>query len=174
MARAIDEDWIFFVLTTRNLIFELDPMAPAIAEIDLENLEFGHVVEIEVAKKDLCRFEDLPIRQRIFIEFRSPHDQAADDELMQMGIGPAEGGLNDFVQLREIEVSWQQQSPPDRRIDVRDRNLHLVDERVWAVGHGRDHGAQMRTTIPGDKFERQFSRRLCALRWRRGVGSSRC
>jgi hypothetical protein len=29
-------------------------------------------------------------------------DQAADDELVQMGVGPSESFLNDFVQLRKV------------------------------------------------------------------------
>jgi hypothetical protein len=60
-------------------------------------------------------------------------DQTPDNELVQMGVGPAESGLNDFMELREVETPQQQQTPPDRRLDALDGDLDLVEKFIWIV-----------------------------------------
>jgi hypothetical protein len=40
-------------------------------------------------------------------------DKAAEDELMQMGICPAEGGLDELMHLGEIEAFRNEQGAPD-------------------------------------------------------------
>src|SRR5215213_3189736 len=51
---------------------------------------------------------------------------AADDELVQVGVGPAHDHLENLVQLGEADVGGDLDSPPDRRLAVHERDLDLV------------------------------------------------
>ena len=68
----------------------------------------GHVIEVEIAQGDLGRLQDLSVR----VDLRGADDEAADDELMQVGVGPAEGGLDHLVELGEVELAVQQEPVP--------------------------------------------------------------
>jgi hypothetical protein len=39
------------------------------------------------------------------------------------------------VELGEVELAGQQEPPPDRRLDVGDRNCGLNDEWIMVGGH---------------------------------------
>ena len=43
---------------------------------------------------------------------------AADDEVVQVLVGPAHGELHHMVQLRNRDLLGNQESPPDRRADA--------------------------------------------------------
>src|ERR1700681_4741076 len=95
----------------------------------------GQVIEVEIAQGDLSCLQDLSVTEPVLVELGGADDEATDDELMQVGVGPAEGGLYHLVELGEVELAGQQDSPPDWRIDVGDRDSGLDDERVVVGGH---------------------------------------
>ena len=59
-----------------------------------------HVVEIEVAQMDLGRLEHAPlVLKALPRQLRRAVGEPADDELMEVRVVPAEGSLQDVVQL---------------------------------------------------------------------------
>lgn len=52
------------------------------------------------------------------------------DELMQMAIFPAHGGLQDVVQFAEFNVSRNLNAPPDLRADVFQSDFELEDVQL--------------------------------------------
>src|SRR5271168_685426 len=85
-------------------------MPPGIAEvIFVQDAWMRHVIEVEIAQGDLGRLQYLSVR----VDFRGADDEASDDELMQVGVGPAEGGLDHLVELGEVEPAGQQEPPPE-------------------------------------------------------------
>jgi hypothetical protein len=85
--------------------------------------------------------------QAVRVEFGGTINEAADDELMQVGISPAEGGLDDFVQLSKVKVEREQEPPPDGRLDLLDGNFGLD---AVLVGHG----AMMTAAMAGGNLRR--------------------
>jgi hypothetical protein len=91
----------------------------------------GKVIEVEIAQGDLGCLQDLSVTELVLVELGG----ADDDELMEVGVGPAEGGLYHLMELGEVELERQQNSPPDERLDVGDRDGGLDDERAVVDGH---------------------------------------
>jgi hypothetical protein len=60
--------------------------------------------------------------------------QAADRELVEMAIPPAEGSLDDVVQLAEMEAPGDDELAPDRRLDVEQGDAELHGGRLFP-GH---------------------------------------
>ena len=57
----------------------------------------GHVIEVEIAQGDLGCLQDFAV----LVDLRGADDEAADDELVQVGVGSAEGGLDHLMELGE-------------------------------------------------------------------------
>jgi hypothetical protein len=90
----------------------------------------GKVIEVEIAQGDFGCLQDLSVTEPGLVGLGG-----ADDELMKVGVGPAEGGLDHLVELGEVELARQQDPPPDWRLDVGDRDSSLDDERVVVGEH---------------------------------------
>src|SRR5207237_260357 len=80
-------------------------MTPIVAKVvfvkDRKRALVGIVGKVKVDHPDLGRLEDPAVGQAVLIELRGPVDETADIELMQMAVGPAEGGLQHLVELGE-------------------------------------------------------------------------
>ena len=48
-------------------------------------------------------------------------------ELVEVVIAPAEGGLEDLMELGEVGVATDEQAPPDHRTDATEHDAELVD-----------------------------------------------
>src|SRR6266545_2143223 len=64
---------------------------------------------------------------RELVDARDPVILFTDNELMQMRIVPTHRHLNDPVELGECSVAWDLYPPPDRRPNVLQSNLELID-----------------------------------------------
>src|SRR6185437_2804703 len=88
---------------------EAEPLAALeVAQAHLALVEAAGVV-LELGLADLC----IAVRQ------------AADAELVRMIIPPAERGLDDAVQLTEMEAARHDQAAPDRRLDLGEGDADL-------------------------------------------------
>lgn len=52
------------------------------------------------------------------VELGGAEGEAADDEPVEVGVCPAECGLEDLVELGEIEILTQEEQPPDGRLSI--------------------------------------------------------
>jgi hypothetical protein len=123
VASTVDADRVLDAVLGRHLRLDLDPVPPGIAEvIFVHDARMGHVIEVEIAQGDFGCLQDLSV----LVELRGADEDAADDELMQVGVGPAEGGLDHLVELGEVELARQQDPPPDwRRVRFKVMRLML-------------------------------------------------
>jgi hypothetical protein len=60
---------------------------------------------------------------------------AVDDELMEMRVAPAEGDLDDGMQLGDSRRIGEQQAAPDQRADSVEPDADLVDRSGIGGGH---------------------------------------
>jgi hypothetical protein len=99
---------------------------------------------------------------------------------MEVRIVPAEGSLQDVVQLGEVEVHRQQQAAPDRWVDLSDRDSGLDDEVAAADHIGIMAGITTRgngppSAVPPAPKPRRDETLIKALvrahRWRRRIES---
>src|SRR5262249_9891725 len=60
---------------------------------------------------------------------------AVDAEAMEMGVAPAEGDLDDVMELGDGTAAADQDSPPDHGADLADADVELVDGRDRVTGH---------------------------------------
>ncbi len=136
MAFTGDAEGIFDSLVLRDEAFDFDEMDPIIAEIIVVD-EGGitEIVEVKIPQMNFRGLECPALAVMVRAEFRRPIDQSADDELMEMRVGPGEGGLDDCVKLGQIEVKREQDTSPDRRLDILEGNLDLHDQLFIEV-HG--------------------------------------
>ncbi len=63
-------------------------------------------------------------------ELRGSVGNAANIELMQMAVGPAEGRQEHLVELGKAERDWQFESAADLGLDADDKNLDAHNEAV--------------------------------------------
>ena len=105
--------------------FELDDVFPVVAEvIDVEEAEAFAVVE--VAQPYLALVETAGVILELWLaEFGIAVGQATDAKLVEVTVPPAEGGLDDTMQLAEMEAARHDQAPPDRRLDFGERDTDL-------------------------------------------------
>src|SRR5205085_1775583 len=110
-------------------LLELHKVMPVVAEIvdvhevdigasaEVEELHFALVVDARIALE--LGLDEIGIAER----------QAADLKLVQVVVPPTEGGLDDLVQLTEVERARHDQAPPDRRLDLLESDPHLDGSR---------------------------------------------
>lgn len=67
---------------------------------------------------------------------------AVNDELVEVGIAPAEGDLDDGVQLGDGRRIAHQQAVPDQRADSVESDAELVDSRGVGGGHTAPRSSQ--------------------------------
>ena len=105
--------------------FKRDDVLPVVAEvIDVEEAEA--FAAVEVAQPDLALVETAGVVLELGLaEFGIAVGQAADAELVEVAVPPAESGLDDMMQLAEAEAARHDQAPPDRRLDVGERDTDL-------------------------------------------------
>ena len=100
-------------------------MLPVVAKVvlvaELGLLALGHLAQFEPPLVD-----DLEAG----VGVRHTVNLVTGDELVQVGVRPAHDRLKYLVQLGEADVAGDLYPPPDRRLTVHERDLHLVD-----VGH---------------------------------------
>lgn len=149
-AGTVNELWIRLAFRHRDLAPESDPMAPAVAEIIfVEDLRRGDAMEHQVGEPDVFGFKYSMIQKAIAVELRRADDKAAQNELVQMRVGLAERGLDNLMQLGEVQTFRHKQRAPDRRRNVGDgygdapsaRRVEIDRHVVVRQFHGRDHGA---------------------------------
>ena len=80
---------------------------------------------------------------------------------MEVVVPPAEPRLNDVVQLAEVPHPWDDEAPPDRRIDVADR-----DDQLRRGGLIEQHAGQYARSRKGRVAARyvktaQLAKRQC-------------
>ena len=105
--------------------FELDDVFPVVAEvIDVKKAEA--FAAVEVAQPYLALVETAGVVLELGLaEFGIAIGQAADAELVEVAVPPAESGLDDTMQLAETEAARHDQAPPDRRLDFGERDTDL-------------------------------------------------
>jgi len=103
--------------------FEAYPMSPFIAEAVLIEETF---LRAEAERCQVAAFRH-GARVRAAVVF-SPNDEA-----MAPQVAPSKGDLNGAVQLRETGVGANEQPTPDRRLDVVEQDMQLMDRR--RLGH---------------------------------------
>lgn len=100
-------------------------MFPVVAEI-VDVKETEAFTAVEVAEADLALIEAAGVVFELGLaEFGIAVGQAADAELVEVIIPPPEGGLDDAMQLTEVEAARHDQAPPDRRLDFGERDADL-------------------------------------------------
>ena len=131
-------------------MFQLDCVGPPVTEIVfVKDFWCVDVIEIQIGQADLFSVNDEMIQNVVIVEFRCTDNKAADNELVQMGIGPAERGLDEFVHLCEIEAFRNKQGAPDRRGNISDgdgdapgaRRVEIEGVRIVGAGHDCEHGS---------------------------------
>jgi hypothetical protein len=110
-------------------LLELHQVTPVIAEVvdvdevdvfasaEVEQLHVAFVVDARVALKLGC--DEIGIAER----------QAADLKLVQVLVPPAKCGLDDLMQLTQVEGARHGQAPPDRWLDLLESDPHLNRRR---------------------------------------------
>ena len=122
-------------------------MTPIVAKVvfveDRERVFAGIIGKVKVDHPDPGRLEDAAVGQTVLIELWGSVDETADIELMRVAVGPAEGGLQNLVELGKVESDWKFEGAADLGLDAEDMNLGAHDEAVWIewVEHAADHAA---------------------------------
>jgi hypothetical protein len=104
---------------------EFDDVLPVVAKVvNIEKTEVFSAIEVEEAHGALIE------AARVAFEFRLTSlgiavGQAADPEFVKVAIPPAEGGLDDAVQLAEVESDRHDKAAPDWRLDPDKRDADL-------------------------------------------------
>lgn len=114
-------------LAGRDLLHE-DVVLPAVAEI-------VEVREASLGAPDAIERVQLPGLDVLCVQIRRPDLFTADLERMQMGIFPPHRVLEHVMKLLEIEISGDDETPPDRWTGPLQSDLELVDGRhgqtIW-------------------------------------------
>jgi len=104
---------------------ELDDVLPVVAEvIDVKKAEAFAAVEIAQAHVAFVEAAGVVLELGL-AEFGIAVGQAADAELVQVAVPPAEGGLDDAMQLAEMEAARHDQATPNRWLDFGERDADL-------------------------------------------------
>lgn len=114
-----------------------DKVTPAIAEIiliDDAERRLRFVGERQILEADLGCLEGTRSIQFIVIELRGANCESSDVELVKVAIGPAKGGLQHFMQLREVELDRQFKGAADPRLDADDVDIGGDDKGVGIEG----------------------------------------
>ena len=121
--------------------FELDEMLPVVAEVvDVEKAEAFAAVEVEEAH--FAFFEATSVVLELGLaDLGVAVGQAANAELVQVVIPPAKGGLDDTVELPEMEAARHDQAAPDCRFDLGDGDADLQRVGFLEVHAGKYAGA---------------------------------
>jgi hypothetical protein len=61
---------------------------------------------------------------------RHPIPLALDTELVEMGVGPPHGDLEDVVQIGNGTVTADEQAPPDHRADAQEDHFEVVHSEI--------------------------------------------
>jgi hypothetical protein len=103
-----------------------EEMAPIITEIvlvpDAERWVFVKG-KCKILQTNFGCFEDAVVRQAILVELRRADGQSPNVKLMKVAVGPTESGLQDLMELGEVEFHRQFQSAADPGFDVDDVDL---------------------------------------------------
>src|SRR5215213_7559023 len=92
-------------------------MLPVVAEV-IDVKEAEALAAVEVAEADFALIEAAGVVLELGLaDLGVTVGQAADAELVQVRIPPAEGGLDDAMQLTEMKAARHNQATPDRRLD---------------------------------------------------------
>ena len=97
---------------------------PAVAKIIfVKDRQAGTFVirKNEVLQPDLGGLECPMIGEAVLVEFRRSDDQAADVELVEVAVRPAERRLKHFMELGEIQFDRELKGAADLGLDVEDR-----------------------------------------------------
>ena len=114
MASTVDAYRVFDAILGLHLWVEFNPVQPGVAKVVfVRDARMGKVIEVEIAQGSLGCLQDLSITELVLVELGGANDEAADDELMHVRVGPAEGGLDYLVELGEVDLTRQQDPPPD-------------------------------------------------------------
>src|SRR5271156_561844 len=149
MALTVDAEGMLEFLVARNEVFHFDEVDPAVAEVIFINeRRIAEMVGIEISETNFCRLECRAFVLKALVELGRTIDQAADDELMQVRIGPGESGLDDLVELSQIKVERKQDAAPDRRLDVLDGDLGLHDQLLVEIHGGHNADGRRRRQLP--------------------------
>ena len=131
---------------------QFEDMLPAVAEvIEIEDKNGRVVRVVEIDEADVTGLEDLLVHESVFVELGSAIAQSADIELVEVTVGPTNAGLEDLVELGEVEIHWQLEGSPDSGVDPDDVDLG-ADEELMGFVHGCDH------VVLGDVGQRQRQR----------------
>jgi hypothetical protein len=66
---------------------------------------------------------------------RDPIPLPLDTELVEMGVGPPHGDLEDVVQIGNGALTMHEQTSPDHGADAQQDDFELIDGAVWREGH---------------------------------------
>ena len=124
---------LWFAGIARDDLLDDDVVSPVVPEIvDVEKPITGpadHIAELGIAVRQE------PVPRLVELRHGCPVSFVRDAELVQVGIGPAHGALEDVVELFEVDVAGDQDPTPDRRIGVFE--VHVELNNGTAVGHHR-------------------------------------
>jgi hypothetical protein len=88
MASTVDAYRVFDAVLGRHLWVEFNPVQPGVAEVVfVQDARMGKVIEVEIAQGDLGCLQDVSVTEPVLVELGGADDQAADGELMQVGVG---------------------------------------------------------------------------------------
>src|SRR5512135_1695156 len=138
-ALSADTDRIASLRFLRESAFDADLMVPSVAEVILVE-EALVAAELEVGEADLMGIQGEPGPARS----ADAVVPAVDAEAMQMGVAPAEGDLDDVMELSEGTLAADQDPPPDHGADLADPDVELVDGRNRRTGHDPSQRTQGR------------------------------
>ena len=77
----------------------------------------------------------------VFVELWRSNREPADDELVEMAIGPPKGRLQHFMELSEVELHRQFQTAADSRLDTDDMDIGADDAEIGVEGAEHSCGA---------------------------------
>ena len=127
-AGAIDACRYAWCWIHREQAFELNDVLPAIAEVVLvHECEMLRSVEIDQSHFGLVEASGVAIEFGLADLLKITIAEAADEELMQMVIPPAEGSLDDVMQLAKVKGPGDDKAAPDYWFDFDERDTHLDD-----------------------------------------------
>ncbi|MPL84726.1 hypothetical protein SDC9_30691 [bioreactor metagenome] len=107
-------------------------MGPVIAKV--VEVGEGQPLAGEIRQPDPGVVEGLRAAETILKLIGVAIAQPADPELMHMAVGPAERGLQHQMQPVERPVRWHDKSPPDRRANLRQRDMQADGIRGLVQG----------------------------------------
>src|SRR3954452_11335240 len=107
-------------------LLDLDRVMPIVAEV-VEVGEGGAGLAVEVAQAHLALVEHarIVLEGAVLQKLRIAVAQAADAELVQVGVPPVEGCLDAQVKLPEVPGPGHDEAAPDRRLDLGQRDPDL-------------------------------------------------